>query len=324
MVANVIPTSTSGFAVWSVGALLKAISDSLEARFSPVAVSGEITGFSQASSGHCYFFVKNQLGQFRCAMFRRAAVLLDFSLRNGLQVELRGRLTVYEQRGELQLIVESMRQLGQGGLYEQFIKLKAKLTAEGLFALGRKQALPLHPRAIGVVTSLGAAALHDVVSVLTRRVPHLAVVLYPASVQGTVAPSELRAAMVAAAARREVDFLPLVRGGCAIEDLWAFNDEALARSIGHSPVPVVSGIGHETDFTIADFCADVGAPTPTAAAEMCAPAQEVLLEVLAAAQNRLQGGAQREVNKISQRLDWAIAKVSRPSRSLSDLSAHRH
>lgn len=317
MVANVIPTSTSGFAVWSVGALLKAISDSLEARFSPVAVSGEITGFSQASSGHCYFFVKDEQGQFRCAMFRRAAVLLDFSPRNGLQVELRGRLTVYEQRGELQLIVESMRQVGQGGLYEQFLKLKAKLAAEGLFDLGRKQVLPLHPRAIGIVTSLGAAALHDVVSVLTRRVPHLPVVLYPASVQGTVAPSELRAAMVAAAERREVDVLLLVRGGGAIEDLWAFNDEALARSIVHSPVPVVSGIGHETDFTIADFCADVRAPTPTAAAEMCAPAQEVLLEVLAAAQNRLQGGTQREVNKISQRLDWAIAKVSRPSSTVA-------
>jgi len=299
--------------VWPVGSLLRAIADSLEARFNPVAVQGEITGFSRAASGHCYFSLKDEQGQIRCAMFRRAVSLLDFSPSDGQLVELRGRLGVYEPRGELQLVVESMRQAGQGNLFEQFLKLKAKLEAEGLFETGRKRALPLLPRAIGVVTSLGAAALHDVVTALQRRVPHIPVVLYPASVQGAQAPGELRDALRKAYQRHEVDVLLLVRGGGAMEDLWAFNDEQLARTIVDSPMPVVSGVGHETDFTIADFCADVRAPTPTAAAELCAQPQSVWLGVLDLALSRLQNGVDRQLQAYNQRLDWAASRVSRPS-----------
>ena len=250
-------TRDVGVRVWPVGSLLRAITDSLEARFNPVAVKGEISGFSRAGSGHCYFSLKDEQGQVRCAMFRRAAGLLDFSPRDGQLVELRGRLSVYEPRGELQLVVESMQQAGQGNLFEQFLILKAKLQAEGLFEANLKKPLPLMPRAIGVVTSLGAAALHDVTSALRRRTPHIPVVIYPASVQGGQAASELREALLRACQRNEVDVILLVRGGGAMEDLWAFNDEQLARAIAASPVPVIIGVGHETDFTIADYCADV-------------------------------------------------------------------
>lgn len=302
-----------GVRIWPVGSLLRAIADSLEARFNPVAVRGEVSGFSRAASGHCYFSLKDEQGQIRCAMFRRAASLLDFSPRDGQLVEVRGRLGVYEPRGELQLVVEAMQQAGQGNLFEQFLKLKARLEAEGLFDTGRKRALPLLPKAIGVITSLGAAALHDVVTALQRRVPHIPVVIYPASVQGAQAPEELRQALRQAGARAEVDVLLLVRGGGAMEDLWAFNDEQLARAVLASPVPVVSGIGHETDFTIADFCADLRAPTPTAAAELCAQPQQVGLAALDAAQDRLQTGVERQLQANSQRLDWAASRVSRPS-----------
>lgn len=310
------PSQETGVRVWPVGSLLRAIADSLEARFNPVAVQGELTGFSRAASGHCYFSLKDEQGQVRCAMFRRAAGLLDFSPRDGQLVELRGRLGVYEPRGELQLVVESMRQAGQGNLFEQFLQLKAKLEAEGLFETARKRSLPLLPRAIGVVTSLGAAALHDVVTALQRRAPHIPVVIYPASVQGGQAAGELREALLKAYQRRsedEVDVLLLVRGGGAMEDLWAFNDEQLARTIVASPVPVVCGVGHETDFTIADFCADVRAPTPTAAAELCAQPQSVWLGALGMAFARLQNGVDRQMQSHSQRLDWAASRVSRPS-----------
>jgi len=177
--------------IWQVGALCRAIADALDARFNPVAVRGEVSGFSRASSGHCYFSLKDESGQIRCAMFRRAATLLDFSPRDGELVEVRGRLGVYEPRGDLQLIVESMSRAGQGALFEQFLKLKAKLDAEGLFDAARKRPLPVMPRGIGVVTSLGAAALHDVMTALQRRVPHIPVVVAPALVQGSSAPAEL-------------------------------------------------------------------------------------------------------------------------------------
>ena len=312
-----VPTGhRQGVALWPVGALLRAVADSLEARFNPVAVRGELSGFSRASSGHCYFSLKDEQGQIRCAMFRRAAGLLNFSPRDGHQVELRGRLGVYEPRGELQLVVESMEQAGQGSLFEQFVRLKAKLEAEGLFDAGRKRPLPLLPRAIGVVTSLGAAALHDVVKTLQRRAPHIRVVIYPASVQGAQAAAELRGALLNAYQRRavdKIDVLLLVRGGGAMEDLWAFNDELLARAIVSSPIPVVSGVGHETDFTIADFCADVRAPTPTAAAELCAEPRSGWLGRLDLAFSRLQSGVDRQMQSHSQQLDHAASRISQPS-----------
>lgn len=319
--------------IWSVGALCRAIADALEARFNPVAVRGEISGFSRASSGHCYFSLKDETGQLRCAMFKRAASLLDFSPRDGELVEVRGRLGVYEPRGDLQLIVESMGRAGQGAQFEQFLKLKARLEGEGLFDPARKRPLPLMPRGIGVVTSLGAAALHDVVTALQRRVPHIPVVVAPASVQGANAPAELirallslyqlapgvqeREAGLAMEPRQSpgpvVDVILLVRGGGSMEDLWAFNDERLARTLVQSPVPVVSGVGHETDFTIADFVADLRVPTPTAAAELVAQPRSVWLGALDLVQARLRDALTRRLDSQSQRLDTLAARLGRPS-----------
>ena len=311
--------------IWEVGALCRAIADALEARFNPVAVRGEITGFSRASSGHCYFSIKDANGQLRCAMFRRAAGLLDFSPRDGELVEVRGRLGVYEARGDLQFIVESMQRAGQGALFEQFLRLKAQLEGEGLFDPRRKRPLPLQPRGIGLITSLGAAALHDVVTALRRRVPHIPVVLIPAQVQGAAAPQSMVTALRQMYALAEgeapadgettpvVDVILLVRGGGSMEDLWAFNDEQLARTIVQSPVPLVSGVGHETDFTIADFCADLRAPTPTAAAELVAQPREVWLGALDLLADRLESAVQRQIDLRHQRLDQAAQRLGRPS-----------
>ncbi|TXK26865.1 exodeoxyribonuclease VII large subunit [Ottowia sp. GY511] len=319
--------------IWAVGALTRAIADALEARFNPVAVRGEISGFTRAASGHCYFSLKDEAGQLRCAMFRRAAGLLNFNPREGDQVEVRGRVAVYEPRGDLQLVVESMQRAGQGALFEQFLRLKAQLEAEGLFHAERKRPLPETPRAIGVVTSLAAAALHDVLTALARRVPHIPVVVVPAAVQGAGAPEELRRALsklyllaqvgvgleadlaqkVAADGAPPIDVILLVRGGGSIEDLWAFNDERLARTIAVSPVPLISGVGHETDFTIADFVADLRAPTPTAAAELASvPRAQRLADVDALAE-RLARALRRRVDAESQRLDWLAGRLSRPS-----------
>ncbi|MFT3814830.1 MAG: exodeoxyribonuclease VII large subunit [Acidovorax sp.] len=313
--------------VWEVGALCRAVADALQARFNPVAVRGEITGFSRAASGHCYFSVKDAQGQIRCAMFKRAAQLLSFTPRDGELVELRGRLGVYEPRGDLQLVVETLERAGQGALFEQFLRLKAQLEAEGLFDPARKRALPLMPRGIGLVTSPGAAALHDVVTALRRRVPHIPVVLAPALVQGAQAPQSLREALsklyllaqsgqgleAEKALNPPIDVILLVRGGGSIEDLFAFNDEQLARTIVQSPVPLVSGVGHETDFTIADFCADLRAPTPTAAAELVSQPRAVWLGTLDLLAERLQDAAQQQIDLRLQRLDRAGERLGRPS-----------
>lgn len=303
--------------IWQVGALCRAVADALDARFNPVAVRGEISGFSRAASGHCYFSLKDENGQIRCAMFRRSASLLDFAPRDGELVEVRGRLGVYEQRGDLQLIVESMSRAGQGALFEQFLQLKARLEAEGLFNAARKRPLPVMPRGIGVVTSLGAAALHDVVTALRRRVPHIPVVIAPAAVQGAQAPGELVAALSRlyqpAGLGVPIDVILLVRGGGSMDDLWSFNDERLARTIVQSPVPLVCGVGHETDFTIADFCADLRAPTPTAAAELVAQPREVWLGALELMGERLTDGALSHIDRQGQRLDLAASRLGRPS-----------
>lgn len=323
-----LPSTSASLPVWEVGALCRAVGDALAARFNPVSVRGEISGFSRAASGHCYFTLKDAQGQIRCAMFKRAASSLDFAPRDGELVELQGRLGVYEQRGDLQLIVEQLQRAGQGALFEQFLRLKAQLEAEGLFDTARKRALPVLPRAIGLVTSPGAAALHDVVTALRRRVPHIPVVLVPALVQGAQAPASLCEALskLYLLARSgqgleakntpnlpPIDVILLVRGGGAIEDLWAFNDATLARTIVASPVPVISGVGHETDFTIADFCADLRAPTPTAAAELVATPLRKHLAALAHLAERLHEGAQRQCEQRQQRLDMAVQRLGRPS-----------
>lgn len=315
-------TATSGARVWQVGALCRAIADAMDTRFNPVTVAGEISGFTRAASGHCYLSLKDETGQIRCAMFRRAASMLNFSPRDGDRVEVRGRLGVYEARGELQLVVESMRPAGQGTLFEQFFKLKAKLEQEGLFDSARKRPLPAMPRAIGLVTSLGAAALHDVVTALQRRVPHIPVVLAPAAVQGDNAPRELMQALSSLYRHNQasgadvafpVDVILLVRGGGAMEDLWAFNDEPLARLLARSPVPVVCGVGHETDFTIADFVADVRAPTPTAAAELVSEPTSAWLGLVADLEARMGDAVGRYLDRQAQRVDLTSARLGRPS-----------
>lgn len=320
--------------VWEVGALCRAIADAMEARFNPVAVRGEITGLSLAASGHCYFALKDAGGQLRCAMFRRAASRLGFAPRDGELVELRGRLGVYEARGDLQLIVESMERAGQGALFERFVRLKAQLEAEGLFEPSRKRALPLLPRGVGLVTSTGAAALHDVLTALRRRAPHIPVLLAPAQVQGAGAPQSIIAALAklyelaqAGQGGRALDADPaqfpaidvilLVRGGGSIEDLWAFNDEQLARTIVQSPVPLICGVGHETDFSIADFCADLRAPTPTAAAELLVQPREQSLAALRQIAAALGEQALRQIDTRQQRLDQLAARLGRPSALLA-------
>ena len=303
--------------IWGVGVLCRAIADAIEARFNPIAVRGEVSGFIRASSGHCYFTLKDPQGQLRCAMFKRSAQMLNFAPKDGQSVEVFGRLGVYEPRGELQLVVESMRTTGQGTWFEQFLKLKAQLEAEGLFNADRKRPIPERPRAIGIVTSLGAAALHDVATALQRRVPHIPVVLSPALVQGADAPASLLQALQALSAKPEIDVILLVRGGGSLEDLWAFNDEQLARAIVACPVPIISGVGHETDFTIADFCADLRAPTPTAAAELCAVSQADLVQQVMGLQELMQNLAHRQIDKSSQGLDLAQSRIGRPSQAIS-------
>ncbi len=301
--------------VWTVAALVHAVADTLAARFALCSVRGELSGFSRAASGHCYFNLKDADGGdalVRCAMFRRAASLLDFNPQDGQQVQLRGRLVVYEPRGELQLVVESMQRSGEGALMEQFLRLKAKLQAQGLFDPARKRGLQPFPAAVGVVTSLGAAALHDVTSALARRAPHVRVVVYPSLVQGPQAPNALVQALSLASQRREVDVLILCRGGGSLEDLWAFNDEAVVRAVVSCPMPVVSGVGHETDVSLVDFAADLRAPTPTAAAEMVAPATRALLDLLAAQAAHLQRAARSQLDRHAQRLDRAALTLSRP------------
>ena len=305
---------------WSVSALLIAVGDTLAARFGALSVQGELSGFSRAASGHCYFNLKDAGGaaaSLRCAMFRRAASLLDFAPADGARVEVRGRLALYEPRGEMQFVVESMRALGAGSLYEQFLRLKARLAAQGLFEASRKRAVPAWPQALGVVSSTAGAALHDIVTTLARRAPHVRVVVYPSLVQGPEAPAALVRAIELVGRRAEVDVLIVARGGGSIEDLWAFNDEAVVRAVAACPVPTISGIGHETDVTLTDFAADCRAATPTAAAELAAPARDAALEQLAALAERLRSRLRRRLDGEAQRLDQRALQLSRPAQALT-------
>jgi len=304
---------------WDVAALLLAAADALQARFGAVVVRGELSGLTRAGSGHCYFTLKDTGGAsaaLRCVMFRRAATLLAFEPADGQQVELRGRLSVYEARGDLQLVVESMQRLGAGALYEQFLRLRARLEAAGLFDASRKRPIAPWPSALGIVTSTAAAALHDVLVTLQRRAPHLRLIVYPSPVQGGDAPAALVRALRLAAERREVDTLLLVRGGGSLEDLWAFNDEALVRAIVDSPIPVISGVGHESDVTLADLAADLRAATPTAAAELAAPARDNALAQLQALAGRLQRRVQHLRDAQAQRLDTLAVRLGAPAQAL--------
>jgi len=309
--------AAAGPLVWGVAALVQALSDVLQARFGALAVRGELTGVTRAASGHLYFTIKAADGSasLRCAMFRRAASLLDFRPQDGQEVELRARLAVYEPRGELQLVVEGMRRAGAGALMEQFLRLKAALEAQGLFDAARKRPIPTFPRRLAVVTSLAAAALHDVVTAMARRSPQVELLLVPAPVQGADAPA-LLARAIQQAGELEVDALILCRGGGSLEDLWAFNDERVVRAVAACHVPVICGVGHETDFTLADFAADLRAPTPTAAAELAAPQRQDCLQALAQRAASLQRAGQRRLDRDAQRLDQFSLRLARPAQLL--------
>ncbi|TCK42675.1 exodeoxyribonuclease VII large subunit [Paraburkholderia sp. BL8N3] len=311
-----------GDAVVPVSVLNRAIGTLLERSFPLVWVSGEVSNFTRAASGHWYFSIKDQHAQMRCVMFRGRAQYAEFTPREGDKIEVRALVTMYEPRGELQLNVEAVRRTGQGRLFEAFLRLKAQLEGEGLFAAERKRALPAHPRAIGIVTSLQAAALRDVLTTLARRAPHVPVIVYPAPVQGAGAGAKLAAMVEAANARREADVLIVCRGGGSIEDLWAFNEEVLARAIAGSALPVVSGVGHETDFTVADFAADVRAPTPTAAAELVSPQRVLLLRELDQRHATLARAFGRMMERRAQELDWLARRLVSPAERLERQRVH--
>ncbi len=310
---------TAPGSVRSVAELVHGIADTLATRFGACSVRGEVSGFARAASGHCYFNLKDADGGsalLRCAMFRRAASLLAFAPADGQLVELRGRVGVYEPRGELQFVAEAMQRAGAGALYEQFLQTKARLQALGLFDPGRKRRLPDYPRAVGIVTSIGAAALRDVLTSLARRAPQVHIIVYPSPVQGSDAPAGLAAAIGLASQRAEVDALIVCRGGGSLEDLWAFNDERVVRAVVAASMPVVCGVGHETDVTLSDFAADLRAPTPTAAAELVAPTRADCLDVLAAHARSMRRGVRGAIDGHAQRLDRTASRLSRPSQGI--------
>lgn len=296
--------------ILSVGDLNRAITASLEDRFDTVWVSGEISNFKAYDSGHWYFSLKDEEGQIRCVMFRGRNGQVGFMPQSGDLVEVSANLGMYVPRGDIQLTIQTLRRAGMGGLYEAFLKLKAKLAKEGLFDEDRKREIPTHPRSIGIVTSPQAAALKDVLSTLARRAPHIPIVIYPTLVQGPDAPAGIIAALKAAEKEKAVDVILLVRGGGSIEDLWAFNDEQLAYVIADSTIPVVSGVGHETDFTIADFVADLRAPTPTGAAELAAPRKDQLLQELDAIMQALLQRIHQRIEREAQTLDQLSLRLS--------------
>jgi exodeoxyribonuclease VII large subunit len=295
--------------VLSVSQLVRSARDLLEHRFPLQWIGGEISNLRPAASGHLYFVLKDEQAQVDCVMFRSRAAALGWEPKEGLKVEARALVTLYEPRGRFQLTVEAMRRAGLGPLNERFLKLKAKLQAEGLFDRDRKRDIPAHPRRIGVLTSLAAAALRDVLTTLRRRNPSIPVIVYPVPVQGEGAAAKIAQMLATAGERAECDVLLLVRGGGSIEDLWPFNEEAVARAIRASSIPVVVGVGHETDFTIADFAADQRAPTPTAAAELVSPPRAELLARVA----ELGGRATREARR---RIAYAVQAVDSLARRL--------
>lgn len=307
---------SGGDAVLTVSQLNRRVAQLLEDGVPRLWVASEVSNFTRAASGHWYFSIKDEAAAVRAVMFRGRAQAVGFIPEVGGRYEFRVQVSLYEPRGDYQVQVESMRQAGRGDLHEAFLRLRDRLTQEGLIDPARRRPLPVLPKAVGVVTSLSAAALRDVLSVMARRAPHVRVVIYPAQVQGRDAAPQLCAALDRAAARAEVDTLLLVRGGGSLEDLWSFNGEALARRIASCPIPVISGVGHETDFTIADFVADLRAPTPTAAAELCCEERGRLAGRLQAACDLFARGQQRRLEHAAIRLDRACAQLVSPVQRL--------
>jgi exodeoxyribonuclease VII large subunit len=289
----------------------------LEQSFPLFWVSGEISNFTRAASGHWYFSLKDQSAQVSCVMFRGRNSYLDWSPKEGDKVEARALVTLYEARGSFQLTVEFLQRAGAGALFEAFEKLKAKLQQEGLFDPAFKQAIPAHPKQIGIVTSPDAAALHDVLTTLRRRMPNIPVVIYPTPVQGKGAATQIANAINLANQRNECDVLIICRGGGSMEDLWQFNEEVVARAIANCKIPTISGVGHETDFTICDFVADVRAPTPTAAAELASPSREALLNKLKQLGEQLKRNGLYLVQQREQLLDYLARRLVSPTQQLA-------
>lgn len=289
----------------------------LEQRFPLLWVSGEISNLTRAASGHVYFSLKDSQAQVRCVMFRSRAQILPWQLENGQQVEVQALVTLYEARGDFQLNVEAMRRAGVGRLYELFVRLREKLAGEGLFDAARKRELPRFPRRVGIVTSPQAAALQDVIATFLRRAPHVELIIYPTLVQGAAAPAVIVAALERATSRNECDVLLIVRGGGSIEDLWAFNDEAVARAIAVSPAPTIAGIGHETDTTIADYVVDQRAATPTAAAELASAGWFAATQELAELAKSLRHTMQLKVEARMQAVDRLALRLIHPAQRLA-------
>jgi exodeoxyribonuclease VII large subunit len=308
--ANASSPLPPGRDIYSVSRLNREVRVLLERGFGSLWLEAEVSNFSRPGSGHWYFSLKDSGAQVRCAMFRQRNMLCLFTARDGQKVLVRARIGLYEPRGEYQLIVDHMEDAGLGALKRQFEELSAKLAAEGLYDAARKRALPSLPTRIGVITSPTGAAVRDILHVLARRFPAAAVLIYPVPVQGAQAAAEIVAALELACRRAECDVLILARGGGSLEDLWAFNDERLARAIAAASIPVVTGIGHEVDFTIADFAADVRAPTPSAAAELVVPDAEEWRNAFARFAARLLRAMRRRLESDNERLRWLMGRAA--------------
>jgi len=302
----------------SVTELNRGVRGLLERGYPLVSVRGELSNFTRAASGHLYFVLKDAGAQVRCTMWKNRAGALDWQPRDGDAVEIRATLTLFEARGDYQLNVDGLVRAGAGALFEAFLKLKEKLSREGLFDAQRKRALPALPRAIGVITSTGAAALRDVLTTLRRRAPMIEVIVYPTPVQGEGAALRIAAALATANRRAETQVLIVCRGGGSIDDLWAFNEEVVARAVADSAIPVIAGVGHETDFSITDFVADLRAPTPTAAAELAAPSRQAMLAELVRHTRALSQLIEQAIAVRRQRLDWAARELATPDQRLAD------
>lgn len=308
--------------VLSVTELNRAARQVLERGFPLLWVAGEVSNLTRAASGHVYFSLKDAAAQVRCVMFRHRAQLLPWRLDNGARVEARALVTLYEPRGDFQLTIEALRRAGLGALYEAFARLRERLGAEGLFDEAGKRPLPALPRTVGVVTSLQAAALQDVLAALRRRCPHVAVVVYPVPVQGAGAARQIAARLLESGAGGECEVLILARGGGSIEDLCAFNDEAVARALRTCPLPVVCGVGHETDVTIADLASDRRAATPTAAAELVSAGWVEAAARLPQLSQRLQAVMHLHLRTRMQRLDLLAARLPSPAQQMGRARLH--
>lgn len=302
--------------IYTVSRLNREVKVLLEDGFPPVWIEGEISNLSRPASGHVYFSLKDAQAQVRCAFFRQHHRQLGIVLRDGLHVLTRARVSLYEGRGDYQIIVEYLEEAGEGALRRAFDALKLRLFREGLFDEARKKPLPRLPHRIGIVTSTSGAVLHDILTTLRRRFPAIGVMVYPTPVQGESAAEKIAAAIQLADTRRECEVLILARGGGSLEDLWPFNEEIVARAVSACSIPIVSGVGHEMDFTIADMVADARAPTPTAAAEMLSPDQKEWLAQFARIESRIITEIRNHLRNRTQHLDWLSARVVHPSHRL--------